>query len=163
MIILGYVGYAIHLTKAKCRRRRVLAELGTPPVVMKDFTTPEGAILCLEATYPQNDIEAAVACHDFETDARLHLRKIGVEGEVLQQMLPKITEVIEASYRKSQETYGLPSGWDKAVSYFVKREPVGEGLVVVSKVTVGPDGSVLRQRIMVSNTPNGWRVVSVTE
>ena len=125
-----------------------------------DFTTPEGAILCLEDAYRKHDIEAAVACRDFATEARLWLQqKQSYSSDLLTQMLPEITKTMERSYRESMTTL-WPIEWEKAQSYFPKREPNAEGVVVVSEVTRGPDGSLLRQRLLVAETPKGWRVVT---
>ena len=141
-------------------RLRLLAELGALPPVKKDFSTPEGAILCLEATYPQKDIEAAVACRDFASEARVYLQERGgLTAQQQQEMLPEITRTMEKSFRDGRSE-GWPAGWDRARSYFTKREPYGEGLIAVSEVSVGPDGSFFHQSILVSQTPQGWRVVT---
>ena len=141
------------------KHQGLVAELEALPPVKKDFSTPEGAILCLEATYPKEDLEAAVNCHDFETDARLYLRDAGYSASELEELLPKFTEVMETTFRKVMGPGKWPTCWNKAKSYFVKREAFAEGIVIVSEITVGPDGSLFRQRIIVSKTRNGWRVV----
>ena len=77
-------------------RQRLLAELAALPPVAMDFTTPEGAILCLEDTYRKHDIEAAVACRDFVTEARLWLeRDSSYSIELLAEMLPAMTKTME--------------------------------------------------------------------
>jgi hypothetical protein len=166
LILLGFligVGalmtYAYRQRAARREREETIAELEKLPPVAQDFATPEGAILCLEAAYPKEDIEAAVACRDFATEARLWLRERGSGPEKLQEeALPELTKVMEKSFRKSHEHW-VP-GWDRARSYFLERTPYGVGLVVVSEVTVGPDRSLFRQRILTSQTPAGWRVVT---
>src|SRR4051812_9160397 len=40
-----------------------------------DFSTPEGAILCLEDAYDEQDMEKAMACRNFLEEARLLLYK----------------------------------------------------------------------------------------
>ncbi len=161
-VLLGIgivVTYAYRQTATRRVREKEIAELEKLPRVTPDFTTPEGAILCLEATYPKKDVEAAVACRDFVTEARLWLRERGGMTEQLQQeTLPELTKTMEKSFRKSMEDWR--PDWDKAHSYFVERTPYGDGLVVVSAVTVGPDRSLFRQRILTSQTAFGWRVVT---
>jgi hypothetical protein len=166
LIILGVlvgVGvlliYAYRYVAARRGREKMIAELEKLPPVTPDFTTPEGAILCLEATYPKQDVEAAVACRDFTTEATLWLRESGgVSEQSQQEMLPKLTKTMEKSFRESM--LDKAPGWDKARSYFLERTPYGDGLVVVSEVTVGPDRSLFRQRILTSQTAAGWRVVT---
>src|SRR5579863_3469706 len=72
--------------------------------------------------------------------------------------LPEMTKTMERTFRESQASFPRV-GWDSAQSYFVKRDRYGLGLVAISEITVGPDGSFFRQRILVADTPNGWRVV----
>lgn len=161
-VVLGngiVVAYACRQTATRRVREKEIAGLEKLPRVAPDFTTPEGAILCLEATYPMKDVEAAVACRDFATEARLWLRERGGMTEQLQQeMLPELTKTMEKSFRKSIKYWR--SDWDRAHSYFPERTPYGDGLVVVSEVTVGPDRSLFRQRILTSQTASGWRVVT---
>jgi hypothetical protein len=166
IIFLGFlVGVGVLMTSAyrqraaRREREKTIAELEKRPPLTPDFTTPEGAILCLEATYPKQDIEAAVACRDFAMEARLWLRERATVPEQLQEgMVPELAKVMEKSFRKGREHW--PPGWDKARSYFLERTPYGNGLVVVSEVTVGPDRSLFRQHILTSHTAAGWRVVT---
>ncbi|MDB6122284.1 MAG: hypothetical protein JWQ71_1277 [Pedosphaera sp.] len=157
---LGGVAYAIQQRVTRQARERLLAELATLPPVTLDFTTPEGAILCLEDAYRKHDIEAAVACRDFATEARLWLQQRPFySSDLLAEMLSEMTKTMEWSYRESMATH-WPIDWERAQSYFSKREPYAEGVVVVCEVTRGPDGSLLRQRLLVTETPTGWRVVT---
>jgi hypothetical protein len=160
LLSLGIVfAYAYRQTRARRVREKEIAALERLPRVAPNFTTPEGAILCLEATYPKKDVEAAVACRDFVTEARLWLREGGAMPDPLQQkMLSGLTKTMEKCFRSSMADK-VP-GWDKARSYFPERTSYGEGLVAVSEVTVGPDRSLFRQRILTSQTAVGWRVVT---
>jgi hypothetical protein len=157
----GLLIFACRQLATRRKREREIAEFEKLPTVSRDFTTPEGAILCLEATYPLKDIEAAVACRDFATEARLWIQERGqasLSEEFNQTMLITLTKTMEQSFREGME-YTVPD-WDKARSYFLERTPYGDGLVVVNKVAVGPDRSIFRQRILTSKTANGWRVVT---
>lgn len=53
--------------------QEALAELRALPRPPLDFTTPEGAILCLEDAMRRQDLDAAVACKDFQIEAVLLL------------------------------------------------------------------------------------------
>jgi hypothetical protein len=161
VMILGGLGIALVLRNAARRRDRnkLLAELAALPHVKADFTTPEGAILRLEEAYRRHDLEAAVACRDFGTEARLWLQKNETPPWAQTEMLPALTQTMEELYRKHMAEF-WPSDWGRAKSYFPRRDPYAEKIVAVSEVTIGPDGSLLRQRILVAETPQGWRVVT---
>jgi len=161
--IAGVIYYAYHelLARREARRKHelVLARLTALPPVKPDFSTPEGAILCLEETCRRRDIEAAVACRDFAAEARLWLQHRHMNQQLRDEMLPKVTRTMEKSYRDTMANR-WPVHWDGAKSYFQKREPFAEGVVVVSEITLRADRSFLRQQILVAETANGWRVVT---
>ena len=79
--VLGIIAVGVVLAYRRIgsqqARDRMYADLKAVPPVAKDFTTPEGAILCLEDAYRREDIEAAIAAKDFKTEARLMLQKTG--------------------------------------------------------------------------------------
>ena len=153
------VTWAYRRKSARRECEKIISELEKLPPVTADFSTPEGAILCLEAASTKNDIEAAVACNDFATRAKLWLCESGITTEQLQkEMLPEMTKTMEKSFRESMRDF--PSNWNKARSFFTGRSPYGDGLVVVAEVTVGPDRSLFRQRILTTETSAGWRVVT---
>lgn len=161
--IAGAIYYAYHEVLARRENRRkckaLLAELEALPPVKADFSTPEGAILCLEETYRRRDIEAAVACRNFAAEARLWLQERDMSQQLKDEMLPKVTRTMEKSFRDGMANR-WPVHWDGAKSYFQKREPFAEGVVVVSEITLRADRSFLRQQILAAETANGWRVVT---
>src|SRR6266516_519949 len=113
---IGGVAYAMQQSATRRERKRLLAELATLPPVAMDFTTPEGAILCLEDAYRKHDIEAAVACRDFATEARLWLqRNPSYNSDLFAEMMPKMTKTMERSYRESMATH-WPIDWEQAQS-----------------------------------------------
>ena len=68
--------------------------------IKKDFATPEGAILCLEDAYRAEDLEAAVACMDFRTQARLTLTEANwPKEEIDDHLLDQTAEMLESSFR----------------------------------------------------------------
>jgi hypothetical protein len=158
------VSYAYdHLvTRRTARREReeLFAQLAALPPVNADFATPEGAILCLEAACQRRDIEAAVACRDFEAESRLWLQERGqLSKHIKDDHLPEIIRTTEKAFRDS-----LAKNWPvepgPAKSYFPKREPYRDGIVLVNEVTRKSDGSLFKQQILVTETNKGWRVVT---
>jgi len=157
------VSYACHRMVARWaawrQRRKLLAELMTLPPVEMDFSTPEGAILCLEDAYRRRDVEAAVACRDFTTEAKIWLLERGnLNKQKKAEMLPEVTGTMEKACRNGMAK-NWAVDWERAKSYFRNRGPYGDGMVAVSEVTSVPDGSLLQQRILVAETAKGWRVV----
>jgi hypothetical protein len=146
---------------ARRERKKLLAELAALPPVAADFSTPEGAVLCLEETYRRRDIEAAVACRDFVTEARVWLQERGhLNQQTREEMLGPTIKAMEKSFRDALAK-GPTVDWAAAKSYFTKRAPYGENLVIVSKVTQEADGSLFSQRILLTETADGWRIVKL--
>jgi hypothetical protein len=166
-LLVGFawaVSYAYDWMLARRAERRELdarvAQLEALPPVKADFDTPEGAILCMEDALRRRDIEAAAASRDFATEARLWLQERGnLSKHITNDHLPEIIKAKEKSYRDTMAKR-WPAEGKHGKSYFTKREPYGEGVVVVSEIVQKADGSLLNQRILVAQTDNGWRVVT---
>jgi len=132
-------------------------ELMALPVIRKDFTTPEGAILCLEDAFQRRDIEAAVAAKDFKIEARLLLQRTKFRDFITDEAIAGISEVLELSFR--QHTTASWPDFTGLESFFPQREPFGDGIVAVTEVCRFPDGLFSRQDILVAESPGGWRVL----
>jgi hypothetical protein len=157
------VSYAYHRLTLRWvawrQRKKLLAELVALPPVKMDFSTPEGAILCLEDAYRRRDVEAAVACRDFATEAKIWLQERGnVSREKKAEMLPEVIGTLEKSFRRGMAK-NWAVDWGRTKSYFRSREPHGEGVVAVSAIMHMPDGNLSQQRVLVAETSTGWRVV----
>ena len=128
--------------------------------IKKDFATPEGAILCLEDAYRAEDLEAAVACMDFRTQARLTLTEANwPKEEIDDHLLDQTAEMLESSFRIEFQKNGFPDM--KGVrSTFPSKKPYQDDIVVVTEVCWYPDGGTSRQKMLVANTDQGWRVLS---
>ena len=144
--------------RAQRARDEIYAELKAQPPIAEDFTTPEGAILCLEDAYRRRDIEAAIAANDFTTQARLMLQKTGFKDYVEDEMIAKTAEALVASFRAH-----MAARWpdfEGLESFFIKREPHSDKVVVVTEVCRFPDGGFSQQEMLVAETPQGWRVLN---
>jgi hypothetical protein len=149
---------AVRLT-AHQERKKLLAQLTAQPPVMVDFSTPEGAVLCLEDAFRQKSIETAVNCRDFATEARLWLQERGhLSHEEKTAMLPETIRAMEKSFRDILAN-GLPADWILGKSYFLPHEPFADGIVAVNKYTQVPEGGLYSQQILVAQTGNEWRTV----
>lgn len=136
----------------------IYAQLKALPPVAKDFATPEGAILCLEDAYRRHDIEAAIAAKDFKTEARLMLQKTGFKDSIDDELIAKTAEALVASFR-AHTTASWPD-FEGLESFFTKREPHADKVVVVTEMCRFPDGGFSEQHMLVAETPEGWRVLN---
>lgn len=139
-------------------RDEIYAELKARPPVARDFTTPEGAILCLEDAYRRRDIEAAIAAKDFKTEARLMLQKTGFKDHIDDEMIEKTSEALVESFR-AHTTARWPD-FEGLESFFIKREPHSDKVVLVTEVCRFLDGGFSQQQMLVAETPQGWRVLN---
>jgi len=140
--------------------QEALAELRALPQPAMDFTTPEGAILCLEDAYRRRDIEAAVDCKDFLIEGTLLLLEAAPETAEDPQIQKQTAEVLELAYRKE-----ITENWpdmEGVESFFVASEPLdGElAIVLVTEFNRYPDGSFSESYLRVGKTENGWRVLN---
>jgi hypothetical protein len=143
---------------AKLRHEAVLEQLRALPPVAKDFSTPEGAILCLEDAYRRRDLGAAIACKDFRTEARLMTERLGPALRDDPTIREKTAEALELSFR-TQTAKAWPD-FAGIASFFPKREPFADGVVIVTEYCLFPDGRLTSQRLLAAETPAGWRVLN---
>ena len=128
--------------------------------VAHDFSTPEGAILCLEDAYRAKDIEAAVKCKDFRTEARHMLMSLSMpKDQIDEELIGKTAEVLELGFRKELEQEGFPD-FNGVASTFAGTEPAGDNLVTVTEECSHPGGQKSTNRLLVGKTDSGWRVLN---
>jgi hypothetical protein len=140
--------------------QEALAELRALPRPVMDFTTPEGAILCLEDALRRQDIEAVAACKDFQVEAVLLLSETMPEQASDDEMVARTAEVLELAYRKE-----ISGNWPKmegVESFFVDRQLGFQDLaiVIVTEVSLMPDGTFSQTRLRVSKRNDEWRVLN---
>ena len=131
-------------------------ELMALPEVRRDFTTPEGAILCLEDAYRRRDIEAVVAARDFKTEAKCLLQKTRFRIWIDDEAIARTAEALELAFR-AHTTAQWPD-FDGLESFFPEREEREHGVVTVTEVCRYPDGHFSRQKMFAVETADGWRV-----
>ena len=161
IVVLAIVAVAVALALRNSgtqKRDEAYAKLRGLPPVAKDFTTPEGAILCLEDAYRRRDIEAAIAAKDFKTEARLMLQKTGFKDHIDDEMVAKTAEALVASFR-AHTTASWPD-FEGLESFFTKREPHADKVVLVTEMCRFPDGGFSQQQMLVAETLQGWRVLN---
>lgn len=132
--------------------------------VAHDFTTPEGAILCLEDAYRAEDIEAAVRCKDFRVEARLMLATLQADFSGDEEILTRTAEVLELAFRQEIQTEGFPD-FDGVQSTFPAKTPYEghDDIVIVTEVCTLPGRGKRSQQILVAQTESGWRVLNVLD
>lgn len=122
-----------------------------------DFSTPEGAILCLEDAYDEQNIEKAIVCKDFREEARMLLKRMNElyqDGEIVE----RTAEILELSFRKSLHDNGFPV-FKNLLRAFPVRQKISRNLYLITEVCIFPDGSKSKQQLYTYNGPDGWRVL----
>jgi len=126
-----------------------------------DNTTPEGAILCLENAYDERDIDKAVSCKDFYTEAKLMLQKMpNLDGD--DDMIKQTAEVLELSFVK----YTTEAEWPNFSTLkraFPLREQITDDYWVITEICWYPDGGKSVQKLGTSKTATGWKVVGLVD
>lgn len=141
--------------------QEALAELRALPRPALDFTTPEGAILCLEDAMRRQDIEAAVACKDFQIEAVLLLLQAKPDFVGDEELRAEAAKTLELGYRAE-----LSGGWpnmEGVESFFVEeqRDPMFEDLSMrlITELTLMPDGTLSQTIMRVAQRNGEWRVI----
>lgn len=124
-----------------------------------DFNTPEGAILCLEKAYEENDLNKALFCKDFYQEARLMLSKMNFPIE--EEMIRDTAELLELSFVDGLKRDGMPD-FSNTRRAFISREKVNENYWIITEVCIYPDGGSSEQRLNTYKTALGWRVLGVS-
>ena len=129
-----------------------------------DLTTPEAAILSLEEAYRSRDVNAAVKCKDFRTEAILMLQKVSPQLAGDEEIIAKTTEVLELGFRTEMKKKGFPDFRD-VTSTFKDKKPFRNrnDIVEVTETCAHKGGSATTNQLVVAKTEPGWRVVAVTE
>lgn len=127
-----------------------------------DFLSPEGAVLMLEDACRKNDLDAVVAAKDFRKEAELMLRRLHTELPD-DATIASTAEVLESAFRVEMQG-GMPD-FSTIRSRFTRKVPYSglERTVVLFEAFDYPDGTSTMQRILVSDTNDGWRVLNVLE
>jgi uncharacterized protein YegJ (DUF2314 family) len=122
-----------------------------------DFATPEGAILCLEDAYDEQDIERAVSCKNFVEEARMLLRKMN-DSLNNEDILHATADVLRLAFIKSLKDEGFPlfTGINRA---YPQREKITDDLYLITEVCVFPDGGRSTQKIYTFRDDEGWKVL----
>ncbi|MDH4319202.1 MAG: hypothetical protein OEV64_12480 [Desulfobulbaceae bacterium] len=156
-----FVYYFAKRARLRGGRKKNYDELLQLPPVIMDFNTPEGAILCLEEAYRQGDRDGVLAAKDFVTEARLMLERAGLHDKIDEEMLGKASATLVDSFKSH-----LAKKWPdfKGVeSFFLRREVYCDKVVVVTEACRLSNGEFSQQRILVSETEQGWRVLNPEE
>jgi uncharacterized protein YegJ (DUF2314 family) len=124
-----------------------------------DFSTPEGAILCLEDAYDDQDIDRAVSCKNFVEEARMLLMKM---NDLLnnEEILHATADVLRRAFIKGLTSEGFPvfTGINRA---YPLREKITENLYLITEICIFPDGGRSKQKIYTFRNEDGWKVLGI--
>lgn len=126
-----------------------------------NFDTPEGAILSLENAYDAQNIDEALACKDFYTEAKLMVSKMEkLAGD--ENIVKQTAELLELSFIKHIKENGWPVFNDIRRAFTI-REKVSEVYWIITEICWYPDGEKSMQKLGTSRTSNGWKVVGLVD
>lgn len=124
-----------------------------------DFSTPEGAILCLEDAYDEQDMEKAIACKNFLEEARLLLYKTN-DSIGNEDILESTADVLRLSFIKNLMEEGFPVFKDLSRAY-PQREKITEELYLITEICTFPDGGRSSQKIYTFKEDDEWKVLNI--
>lgn len=124
-----------------------------------DFSTPEGAILCLEDAYDEQDIDKAVSCKNFVEEARMLLQRMN-DSLRNDDILEATAEVLRLSFIKSLKDEGFPlfRGIDRV---YPQRQKITHNLYLITEICTFPDGGRSIQKIYTFKDQEGWKVLGI--
>jgi hypothetical protein len=135
-----------------------LDQLRALPSVEQDFSTPEGAVLCLVDAYRRKKIEAVCACKNFMIEGTVALLNMDPNLARNPEIRKKNALLTERAFKK-QIMEAWPDLKD-VESFFVDRQIYHNGLVVVYEIRRSPDGTFTEHYHLVANTATGWTVLN---
>ncbi|PWS33627.1 YegJ family protein [Pedobacter paludis] len=121
-----------------------------------DFSTPEGAILSLEKAYNNQDLDGAIACKDFDEEAKAMLS--GMKMDFDEEIINNTAEVLRLSFINNIEEQGFPD-FTVTQSAFPEREKIDENHFIITEVCWFPDGGKSIQKLNTFKSQNGWKVI----
>jgi hypothetical protein len=122
-----------------------------------DMSTPEGAILCLEDAYTAGDVAAALACKDFETEARMLLDQIPSMAGFEEELVTQTAETLRLSFEAHMRSGSMPN-FEGFLHAFPEREFLDENTVIISEICYHTDGKMTLDRLIVTRRGDEWRV-----
>lgn len=126
-----------------------------------DFSTPEGAILCLEDAYDEQDIEKALECKNFEEEARMLLLEMNDRCRG-REILETTANILRTAFIKSLQKDGFPVFKDLRRAY-PYRKKITDNLYLITEVCIFPNGTKSQQQIYTFKGEDGWRVLNIKE
>jgi hypothetical protein len=129
-----------------------------------DLTTPEAAVLSLEEAYRARDIDAAVKCKDFRTEATLMLEKLNPELAKDEEIIVQTTDVLELAFRAEMKQKGFPD-FSGVTSTFKDKKPFRNrsDIVEMTETCVHDGGSTTTNQVILAKTETGWRMVVIAD
>jgi hypothetical protein len=124
-------------------------------IFSRDFTTPEGAILCIEEAYRNKDVESAVKCKDFATEATMMLKKLN-DSLSNSEVIMKTAETLELAFRKEIEN--SPPDFNGIETRFLDQEKMDD-VIIVNAIHKNSNGMIIKEKLLTIKNKDGWRVL----
>jgi len=123
-----------------------------------DFSTPQAALLSLEAAYDAKDIEGAVAAKNFRYEARAMLINLKSIKNPDAELVQKTAEVLELSFRKHMKEKGFPNMSDRRTK-ILEVKHLAPDLAELTEETTFSDGFVMKETVHAAKSGDRWGVV----
>lgn len=128
-----------------------------------DLSTPEAAVLSLEEAYRAKDLEAAVKCKDFRTEAVLMLEKTMPQFASDEEIVKETTEVLELAFRAEMKQKGFPDFRNVTSTFSNKKSFRDRSDIVELTETCVHGGSATTSQVVLAKTEPGWRMVVIVK
>lgn len=128
--------------------------------VKYDYSSPENSINSLELAYSNEDISQVFLSKDFETEAKIVLKKANLE--ISNEMIFETAELLRLSLIKHIQENGFPYFGDLNIS-FSEVEEIEGSLFKLKETIIDVNGQTSINDIYLSHNADIWKVVMVEE
>jgi hypothetical protein len=129
--------------------------------VKKDFSTPQGSVLCLEDAYRSRNIPNILECRDFDLEAiymlKYQLKRPNYASD--KRIVKKVSADLRTAFIKELHEIGIPNIDDVVNSKFYLVEVVDDSFLVIGEVCTYTDGGKSAQKLVVGESQKGWRMI----
>ena len=129
---------------------------------LSNFETPEGAILCLEEAYTNKDVNAAIACKDFDKEAAFLLNKsIHTIADTDKNLIKRTSELLQSYFILDLKENGFPNFSEFKRAF--KRFKITEEHYIISELCYHSNGAVSSQKFHTIQVDEKWKVLGMED
>jgi hypothetical protein len=128
----------------------------------KDFTSPQGAVLCLEDAYRAKDIKKILNCRDFKLTYQYIFK---YETSKNFQFLKPEEEVILRTAKDTENLYindlkkSIPDFSVVIKSEFPRMKIIDKDFLILEEICTLNNGKITKQQLIMGKNTNGWKML----